>query len=342
MILTSCNNQDSSLDLPDIQTIKISDITSESAVSGGEILNAGNVNILQKGICWSLEPNPTIDNQLTQEGSGNSNFSSLMTNLNSSTVYHVRSYIQSELGIKYGNEIEFSTLARCRLKSIETPNHSTYEEIICQYNAFDQVSSMIYNFSNGYVLTEDYEYLNNKTVKIIENGERIAYEFNFNEDILGGYVKYYASGSMDINEIYYLGDTAIAFVLIKPFGTDNSLIPIDSTIFIFNEDRNIKQLIRYHEKTGSDPYPMKLIGTETFIFDNSINPYKRLLTNFSVQNSFWDFARYFNNNNFTTVLIEDQVYREWDIVIDENSGKTSMISDKTTNEIWNFNYENCN
>lgn len=109
-LLFSCAKDDSSsATLPSITTLAVSSITISSANSGGTLLNNGNETITAKGVCWNTNPNPTIANSKTIDGTGDGNFTSNLTNLISNTTYFVRAYATNSVGTAYGNEISFTT-----------------------------------------------------------------------------------------------------------------------------------------------------------------------------------------------------------------------------------------
>jgi hypothetical protein len=95
--------------LPNISTISAFNITQNSSISGGNITSQGGSSILSKGVCWSTSSNPTINNSLVNNGSGNANFSSTLTPLTSNTLYYARAYATNSFGTSYGNEITFNT-----------------------------------------------------------------------------------------------------------------------------------------------------------------------------------------------------------------------------------------
>ncbi len=97
-------------DLPALTTSTISDITSYTAVSGGEISEQGSSEVLLRGVCWSLSANPTIDDEYTEDGAGTGTYTSSITGLYSGTTYYVRAYATNSYGIAYGNELSFTTL----------------------------------------------------------------------------------------------------------------------------------------------------------------------------------------------------------------------------------------
>jgi hypothetical protein len=99
----SCENAGSAK-LPEIETQTISGVTTTSAVSGGKIKHDGGSVITQKGVCWSPDTNPTIDDSHTEEGSGVGDFTSSVTGLVPDTEYRVRAYAVNQEGVGYGDE----------------------------------------------------------------------------------------------------------------------------------------------------------------------------------------------------------------------------------------------
>ena len=98
--------------LPIISTSSVSSITSSSANSGGNITSDGGASVIQRGICWSTGPVPTISNSLiTIDGTGTGSFTSYMTGLTSNTYYYVRAYATNSAGTSYGSTSSFTTIA---------------------------------------------------------------------------------------------------------------------------------------------------------------------------------------------------------------------------------------
>lgn len=91
-------------------TIDANSITLNSAISGGNITNDGGSQIIKKGVCWNVYPNPTYANNHTYDGSGSDSFTSTITGLFPNTKYYVKAYTTNSLGTSYGNEISFTTL----------------------------------------------------------------------------------------------------------------------------------------------------------------------------------------------------------------------------------------
>ena len=93
----------------ELSTATVTNITTNSATSGGNITDDGSSPITARGICWSASPNPTISDSKTSDGSGTGSFISQITGLTENTTYYVRAYATNEIGTGYGNEISFTT-----------------------------------------------------------------------------------------------------------------------------------------------------------------------------------------------------------------------------------------
>ena len=93
----------------DLTTTAITNITTNSAVSGGSIDDDGGAAIAARGVCWSTSSNPTISDNYTNDGSGTGSFISNITGLNINTSYYVRSYVTNSIGTYYGDVKSFTT-----------------------------------------------------------------------------------------------------------------------------------------------------------------------------------------------------------------------------------------
>ena len=96
--------------IPQVSTTGVTDITINSAVCGGTVTDDGGLDITACGVCWSEEPNPTIEDSHTSEETSTGSFSSSLTNLDPGTVYYVRAYVTNAQATYYGGEIIFTTL----------------------------------------------------------------------------------------------------------------------------------------------------------------------------------------------------------------------------------------
>jgi sulfatase modifying factor 1 len=94
---------------PSLITTGVTNIGSTVANTGGEITSDGNLPIIDKGVCWSLYNDPTIEDNYKSLGSGSESFSTKLTNLVPITTYYVRAYARNSKGTSYGNEVSFTT-----------------------------------------------------------------------------------------------------------------------------------------------------------------------------------------------------------------------------------------
>ncbi|VBB48096.1 conserved hypothetical protein [uncultured Paludibacter sp.] len=97
-------------DIPKLTTLTVSDSTFTSVVCGGDISSDGGSDIIAKGVCWSNNDNPTINDNKTIDGSGKSKFESYVNNLKLETKYYIRAYAINSVGIGYGNILSFETM----------------------------------------------------------------------------------------------------------------------------------------------------------------------------------------------------------------------------------------
>ena len=106
ILISSCKKKP---DPPSLTTKPITEITTISAVSGGDILDDGGAPIISNGVCWDSSDKPVITNFKTIE-SGSGSFTSNITTLLPNTTYFVRAYATNSAGTSYGSTVSFRTL----------------------------------------------------------------------------------------------------------------------------------------------------------------------------------------------------------------------------------------
>lgn len=96
---------------PTVTTGSATSIQTTTAWCSGLITATGGASILERGVCWSVTPNPTVLDQsakpIVVQGAY---FECLLSGLEPSTTYHVRAYARNAVGTGYGQDIEFRTL----------------------------------------------------------------------------------------------------------------------------------------------------------------------------------------------------------------------------------------
>ncbi|GGZ77018.1 T9SS type A sorting domain-containing protein [Algibacter mikhailovii] len=93
--------------LPIVETLSISNVTNSGANGVGEIIDIGDSNLINKGFCWSINPNPTISDVNSVNKQNVSVFSVNLSDLKSNTTYYARAFATNNFGVSYGNEISF-------------------------------------------------------------------------------------------------------------------------------------------------------------------------------------------------------------------------------------------
>ncbi len=109
MILTSCKPE---IKKPTVVTKSVGEVTETTAKVVGQVTADGGAEVTERGVCWSMEQNPTIEDSHTTDGISTGTYTSNLTELNHGTTYYVRAYAINAKGITvYGEERTFKTLA---------------------------------------------------------------------------------------------------------------------------------------------------------------------------------------------------------------------------------------
>lgn len=107
-----CVHDDDSQNIaPIISTNQVSEITSSTAVTGGNITSGGGSFVSSRGVVWDISPNPTIESNLGINSNGTSPglFESEITGLYGGITYYVKAYAINSIGVSYGQELSFTT-----------------------------------------------------------------------------------------------------------------------------------------------------------------------------------------------------------------------------------------
>lgn len=93
-----------------VVTATPTDITATSAIVGGMVSLSEDSHVFQRGVCWSMETNPDIDDSYSSGSTGVGGFLETIEGLTPNTTYYVRAYVVYDFGIAYGNEESFTTI----------------------------------------------------------------------------------------------------------------------------------------------------------------------------------------------------------------------------------------
>ncbi len=96
-----------------VSTTAVTNITHQSAQSGGNVTHDGDYQVSAKGVVWSTQPVPDVNNHqgITHDGQGAGSFTSHVSGLLPQTTYHIRAYATHGEGTAYGGTLSFTTLS---------------------------------------------------------------------------------------------------------------------------------------------------------------------------------------------------------------------------------------
>jgi hypothetical protein len=94
---------------PTVFTVGYSNVSANKATCSGNVSSAGGSSVTERGICYSLAPNPTINNSIVKSGTGTGSFTCNLTNLTNQTTYYIKAYAKNSYGVAYGEEKHFTT-----------------------------------------------------------------------------------------------------------------------------------------------------------------------------------------------------------------------------------------
>lgn len=96
-------------------------VAAHSAKCKGHVESDGGFPVTKRGTCWSKRPDPTVDDECTDDGSGKGEFTSTIKDLLENTTYYIRTYATNSTKTTYGEQIIITTLdglAEVRIDSI--------------------------------------------------------------------------------------------------------------------------------------------------------------------------------------------------------------------------------
>lgn len=96
--------------IPKVRTSEVYDVTATRAYCKGEITSQGESAVIERGLCWSTEVRPTVNDDHVLDSLGLDVFTCVMTDLLPATTYYVRAYAVNSEGVGYGGQVCFTTL----------------------------------------------------------------------------------------------------------------------------------------------------------------------------------------------------------------------------------------
>ena len=110
-LFVQCENgiTNSDSDTPVVKTASVYEVTATNAQCGGTVKSEGASEVTARGLCWSENPEPTLDDSYTVNGRGKGKFMSLVSGLTVNKTYYIRAYATNQKGTSYGKAESFYT-----------------------------------------------------------------------------------------------------------------------------------------------------------------------------------------------------------------------------------------
>ena len=108
--ITSCKKE-APKTAPAVTTATLTNISSTGVSCGGNVSDDGGAAVTARGVCWSLNQNPTTSENHSSDGSGTGSFTTNITGLQPGTTYYFRAYATNSVGTTYGSQVSTSTSA---------------------------------------------------------------------------------------------------------------------------------------------------------------------------------------------------------------------------------------
>jgi hypothetical protein len=96
--------------IPEVLTDSVFNITRNAVSISGNVIKDGGSEIVARGVCWSISPNPTLMDNSRISGNGKGHFFSDIAGLKGSSKYYLRTFATNSKFTNYGEEQTVNTL----------------------------------------------------------------------------------------------------------------------------------------------------------------------------------------------------------------------------------------
>ncbi|GEP52186.1 hypothetical protein FNO01nite_28580 [Flavobacterium noncentrifugens] len=168
MMLSGCSIERIDYVAPMMVTYEPENVLSSSASLGGEVIGEGGKDVIEYGVVWSTNPQPTINDNKSAAGARLGKFFDTYIGFIPGTTYYTRAYGISSAGAGYGETYEFTT-------SAEAPCNPPQDNYLRIQNWNDQtVTSVDFSEDNFFdsdanVSFQSHSYGSRTTINILFN-----------------------------------------------------------------------------------------------------------------------------------------------------------------------------
>lgn len=187
-----------------VLTGDFSSLTQTTVTLSGTIKSVGNSNIINRGICYSTNNNPSISGIMEPSSSFQSTYSVTISNLSASTKYYYCAYAENSSGVSYGSVKSFTTIDYINLQvTTNAPTSITQTSATLNGYVNKLASSSVVECGFCWDIKE------NPTVNLISVVKLSSRIGNYSAPISGltPMTKYYVKAfAKDEKGVYYYGD----------------------------------------------------------------------------------------------------------------------------------------
>lgn len=110
---------------PVVATLTAVEITTTTAIAGGNISYNGNSGVIESGVCYSTDTDPSTSDSKVTGSATIGGYYVLLSSLTPNTTYYYRAYAINSIGTGYGAIYSFTTLTASTIPTVTTASISS-------------------------------------------------------------------------------------------------------------------------------------------------------------------------------------------------------------------------
>lgn len=100
------------INLPIVQTLEPHLDEQDRLVLGGVVSGDGGSEVTSRGVCWSTDPDPDIEDEHTCVGAGTGSFTCTVSGLEIGKTYYIRAFASNSTGTSYGSQLTYRLVTK--------------------------------------------------------------------------------------------------------------------------------------------------------------------------------------------------------------------------------------